>query len=87
MVSAAIVPRKTGGEPKVIAEFRVDGMHCESCVSLIRMNLSELEGIRTVSGDHSKGIIRVETDGNADWQRIVQKIEQDGYKVISEKKA
>jgi len=66
----------------MITEFKVGGMHCNSCVALIKMSVNELEGITDVSGDQGKGFIRVSFDeSQAKVKEIVKKIEQEGYKV------
>ncbi|MFH0954654.1 MAG: heavy-metal-associated domain-containing protein [Candidatus Micrarchaeota archaeon] len=87
MVSVAMIagkPKK--GDQTMISEFKVSGMHCDSCIALIRMNLSGVNGVKKVSGDPKKGVVLVETDGsNVDLNVLVKKIEEDGYKVIGRK--
>jgi copper chaperone CopZ len=70
---------------KMIAEFKVTGMHCNSCLSLIKMSVQELEGIADVSGDQDKGIVKVVFDEKtASVKDIVKKVEQEGYKVVKQ---
>ncbi|VVB75242.1 putative copper-exporting P-type ATPase A [uncultured archaeon] len=69
----------------MIAEFKVTGMHCNSCMALIKMNLGELKGISEVSGDFGKGNVKVVFDEKlTEVNEIVRRIEQDGYKVVKQ---
>ena len=66
----------------MITEFKVNGMHRNSCVSLVKMSVQELEGITDVSGDQEKGFVRVSyDDSSASAKDIIKKIEKEGYKV------
>lgn len=68
----------------MIYELKVSGMHCESCISLIRMGLEEINGVSKVSGDSKKGIVQVVFDEKVvNISDIVKKIEQEGYKVTN----
>jgi len=69
----------------MIAELRVIGMHCASCVALIKMNLGELKGISEVSGEFEKENIKVAFDEKLiGVKEIVQGIEQGEYKVVKQ---
>ncbi|MBS3061069.1 MAG: heavy-metal-associated domain-containing protein [Candidatus Diapherotrites archaeon] len=62
--------------------FSVSGMHCKSCIAVIKMNVGDLNGISEVSGDPDKGWVSVGFDEKKTRvEDIVKKIEQDGYKV------
>ncbi len=64
-------------------EFSVSGMHCKSCLMLVKINLKELEGVKDVSGSWEKGSVQVAFDeGKASIKEIMKKIEQEGYKVV-----
>jgi len=68
-----------------MAEFKVSGMHCNSCVSLVKMNLEDLDGVSKIDADE-KGNVKVNFDEiKADVKEIVKKIELDGYKVVNYK--
>lgn len=70
----------------MITEFKVNGIHCHSCVKIIQMDIEELKGIKEVKGDEKKGIITVTYDNKlTNANEIAKKIEQDGYKVTSQK--
>ncbi|MCX6803056.1 MAG: heavy-metal-associated domain-containing protein [Candidatus Diapherotrites archaeon] len=63
-------------------EFIVKGMHCPSCVAVIKMNLEEVKGVKSVKGDEKKRIVKVNYDKNvAKLNEIVKSIEKDGYTV------
>ncbi|MFH1588384.1 MAG: heavy-metal-associated domain-containing protein [Candidatus Diapherotrites archaeon] len=67
-------------------ELKVKGMHCNSCVSLIKMDLEELKGILSVSGDFKKEIIEVVFDEKIlSINEIIEKIEKTGYTVKDNK--
>jgi len=60
--------------------FRVEGMHCESCVKMIQM---ELEGkVSKANIDYKKGIAEIEFDENkTNEKEIIESIKTAGYKV------
>jgi len=63
--------------------FTVSGMHCNSCIMLIKMGLQELDGVKEVSGNWEKGKVQVAFDERkASIKQIMKKIEQEGYKVV-----
>lgn len=66
----------------MITEFSVSGMHCNSCLALIKMSVQELEGIIDVTGSQENNTVRVSyNEKEVDVKDIVKKIEQEGYKV------
>ena len=70
------------GETKMIAEFKVTGMHCGSCATLIKMNLEEIKGVSKVEANE-KGDVKVAFDEKkAAIKDMVKAIEADGYKVV-----
>ena len=61
-------------------KFTTGGMHCPSCSTLIEMNLSDLEGVQTVSVDYRPGVTEVTYDTDlVTPEKIVSEIEQAGY--------
>jgi copper chaperone CopZ len=63
-------------------EYQVNGMHCDSCIALIKMELGEIIGIKKVSGDYRKGKVIVEYDEKkTNVNEIARVIEKSGYKV------
>jgi len=67
----------------MIKELNVKGMHCKSCVALIKMGLEDLGGVNKVEGDFEKGRVLVDFDEKKiTLKEISSKIEEDGYKVV-----
>ena len=62
--------------------INVKGMHCKSCEILIKEELEEIDGVKTVNPDHSKETIILEFDGtNNTLNKIKNKIKKEGYKI------
>ncbi|MFA6268640.1 MAG: cation transporter [archaeon] len=67
----------------MITEFDVKGIHCASCIKIIQMNVEELKGVASVSGEEKTGKVKVKYDKKVtNTKEIKEKIEQDGYKVL-----
>jgi len=65
----------------MISEFKVSGIHCKSCIALIKMNIEELPGIADIATDDKNNIVRVNFDQSAtDVKSIIKRIESGGYK-------
>ncbi len=64
--------------------LNVNGMHCQSCVSMIRKTVRKVPGVESVSIDLEKGLVSVECD-SADVRRVMisEAIEKMGYDVVS----
>lgn len=45
--------------------FRVEGMHCPSCVRAIELGLSRVPGVRSVSADYVMGLVELSWAGEA----------------------
>lgn len=62
-------------------EFLVKGMHCGSCETLIKDELSELKGVADIKVDHKsgKGSAVIDTEVITDSQAILKAIENAGY--------
>lgn len=62
-------------------KFKVSGMHCNSCVQLITMELSEVDGITGVTLDLKSGIGSATlTQENLSATDVSTAIERAGYK-------
>ncbi|MHB1341390.1 MAG: heavy-metal-associated domain-containing protein [Coriobacteriia bacterium] len=60
--------------------LNVNGMHCSSCSMLITMNLTDLEGVKSVSCDHATGQTDVTfDDSKVTTDRIISEIADAGY--------
>ncbi len=66
--------------PTSSADFRIEGMHCASCVSRIEKHLAETEGISDVRVNLADQSAHVEfIKPVADIKLILKKIEETGY--------
>lgn len=60
--------------------FKVTGMHCNSCVTLINMELSEVAGVTGVVVDLKTGLGNATlTDEKTSESDIIAAIERAGY--------
>lgn len=63
-------------------KLKVSGMHCNSCETLIKEDLEELEGVKEAKADSKKGIVEVEYDEKkTSINTIKNLIIKGGYKV------
>lgn len=60
--------------------FKVAGMHCASCEKILKMDIGEIKGVKSVKADAVKGTVEVEGDGYS-VAEIKKAITQNGYKV------
>jgi len=66
------------------AELKISGIHCKSCIALIKMNINELKGIKKIENKNGNDTITVEfNDKETKTREIIKSIEKDGYKVES----
>ncbi len=47
---------------KITRRFETTGMHCPSCSMLIKMSLTDLDGMESADVDHRSGITTVRFD-------------------------
>jgi len=67
------------------ARLKTTGMHCQSCVMLIQMNVSDIDGVTDVSVDLARGLTQVTYDEDVTGlDAIVAEIEKAGYAVQPE---
>jgi copper chaperone CopZ len=63
-------------------EFKVKGMHCDSCNFIIRENVSEVKGVSAVKPDFKSGSVKVKFAAPATETQIRSAIEKEGgYRV------
>lgn len=64
-------------------EFSVSGMHCQSCVALIKDELADLDGVSTSQVDLETGRARVTYDPERVTEtQIVAAIQLAGYEAV-----
>ncbi len=68
-------------------QFKIDGMHCESCEKLVQEEFSDIKGIRESQVDAKKGTAHVVADSSVDGPILIEAIGRAGYKatLIEEK--
>lgn len=57
----------------------VDGMTCMSCIRRVERALSELDGISAIDVEMRNGTVRVEHDGRATVEEMVEALGDAGY--------
>ena len=60
--------------------FKVAGMHCASCEKVLKMDIGEIKGVKSVKANAVSGMVEVEGEG-FDVSAIKKAITQNGYKV------
>lgn len=64
-------------------QFKVEGMHCNSCVTLITMELGDMEGVTGVMVDLKTGLGSVTlTNGSLGESDVLTAIERAGYSAV-----
>lgn len=62
--------------------LNVDGMHCQSCVSMIRKTVRKIPGVESVAVDLDKGLVEVRGDTTVARRAVIaEAIERMGYDV------
>ncbi|MCO5190128.1 MAG: heavy-metal-associated domain-containing protein [Anaerolineae bacterium] len=59
--------------------FVVPNISCGHCVNTVQNELSELQGVATVSADKDTKQVTVEWDAPADWESISALLDEIGY--------
>lgn len=62
--------------------LKVDGMVCNGCENRVVNALKTLEGIKEVEASFKNGIVTVK--GNVEKEKLEEKIEDLGFKVVKE---
>ena len=64
-------------------ELKIKGMHCKSCVMLVKEALTDIKGVKDASVDLQKNNAVVEFDEKlVKEKQLTDAIEKEGYKVI-----
>ena len=59
--------------------FKVPNVGCGGCVSTIKNELEDINGVKAVSGVVDSKMITVEYDDPATWEQIVATLEEIDY--------
>lgn len=83
VVSAVLASSVTLGGGKDKAVFKVKGMHCPSCVSMIKKTVKKIDGVEEVGADVESGEVSVLFDpARQPLENVVKAINTMGYKVV-----
>ncbi|MGV8172395.1 MAG: heavy-metal-associated domain-containing protein [Candidatus Woesearchaeota archaeon] len=64
-------------------ELKIRGMHCKSCVMLVKEVLTEIKGVKEATIDLEKGKASISYDEKlVKEKQLVDAIEKEGYKVL-----
>ncbi|MBU1146133.1 sulfite exporter TauE/SafE family protein [Patescibacteria group bacterium] len=62
--------------------FKISGMHCQSCKTLLEMEIKSVPGVKNVKVDYISGKAEVEVEpGEKSASRVIDKIKEHGYGV------
>jgi len=59
--------------------FKVPNVGCDGCVNTIKNEVSELSGVKSVSGEVDSKMITVQWDTPANWDQINAKLVEIDY--------
>jgi copper chaperone CopZ len=64
-------------------ELNIKGMHCKSCVVLVKEALTDVKGVKDASVDLQKNRAVIEFDEKfVKENQLIDAIEKEGYKVV-----
>jgi copper chaperone CopZ len=63
-------------------KFKLQGMHCESCVKISKMNLSDINGVKEVELDLASGEGKLTSDREIALSEVEAAMKDTEYKVI-----
>ncbi len=59
--------------------FKVPNIGCNGCVTAIKGELGDIEGVKTVDGVVDSKMVTVEYDAPASWEKIVSTLQEIDY--------
>ena len=65
-------------------KLEIKDMHCASCASSIEQGLEEVDGVQEIKINHSEEIAIVIHDGDVEYSKLVEAVENEGYQVKQE---
>jgi copper chaperone CopZ len=63
-------------------KFKLAGLHCEACVKISKMNLSDISGVSEVELDLASGEGKLTTDRDIALSEIEEAMKDTEYKVV-----
>jgi len=62
-------------------KLKVGGMHCGSCEALVKDDVGEIAGVKSVEASHKDGLVTVKYEGRLDAEKVRKAIKALGYTV------
>ncbi len=63
--------------------FQTEGMHCQSCETLVTESLTDLEGVNDAEASYKDGKVTVSYDESKTKEEALRSaVESEGYRVI-----
>jgi copper chaperone len=62
--------------------YQVKGMTCGHCVSSVRAEIGEIDGVTGVDVDLPTGTVTVSSAGSLDDHRVREAVDEAGYEVV-----
>lgn len=62
-------------------KLEIKDMHCASCASSIEQGLEEVDGVQEIKINHGEEIAIVIHDGDVEYSKLVEAVENEGYQV------
>ena len=59
----------------------VSGMHCPSCEVLMREDLGDIDGVKSVEADHKAGIAKIGYEGSLNMDEVKRVVKELGFEV------
>ncbi|MEV0346773.1 cation transporter [Nonomuraea sp. NPDC050680] len=66
------------------ATYTVKGMTCGHCVSSVKEEVSEVDGVTNVEVDLATGLLTVDSESSIEPAKIVAAVEEAGYEVANQ---
>lgn len=63
-------------------KFKLQGLHCEACVKISKMNLSDINGVKEVELDLASGEGKLTSDREIALSEVEAAMKDTEYKVI-----
>lgn len=83
VLSTFLLIQFSGAGDKQKASISVKGIHCASCVSMIKKTVRKIKGVENVSVNLDSAKVEFEYDSPDACSEAIQAINRMGYKVVN----
>ncbi|MBI3287185.1 MAG: heavy-metal-associated domain-containing protein [Chloroflexi bacterium] len=59
--------------------FSVPAIDCEHCVATVKREVSQIQGVARVEGDHHTQMVTVDYENESIWDQVRQLLDEIGY--------